>query len=415
MTPRASTRVLKAVGENGVLQNAFRREIENAYRLVLCDPELERDTLRANRFVEALREGEELAGFGGWRSALLHVQRTHDGVMFLANLPSGTVLERGDASWVNAARKLLAEIIAAEDAGQDRTAAIAAAGHELWRALPERIQGLFSSPPPGGIALSLDPETGVLPLELMTPTGKPDDFLCLKMEMPRAPGEGLFRECLERRMIASGGEPRALVFGNPWHTDATHLALAEQQARRLASRLQGLGFSPTVDGKLVWAAADAWASKFLEGLSADPAIVHFTGHGTTVNQEECLLLAGDDRLSADALLRQAQKCLGHPLVFLDSCLTGRARGYGGALRGLPLAFLQLGAAAVVASVFVLSQGPAAAFADTFYEKLFAGETVGEAMLHTRQEMHAAGANCLHWGRPILYGNPHARLVLPRKV
>ena len=33
----------------------------------------------------------------------------------------------------------------------------------------------------------------------------------------------------------------------------------------------------------------------------------------------------------------------------------------------------------------------------------------------RQQMYAAGVNCLHWGRPILYGNPHARLVLPRKV
>jgi len=104
-----------------------------------------------------------------------------------------------------------------------------------------------------------------------------------------------------------------------------------------------------------------------------------------------------------------------PFVFLNSCWTGRPRARGGAFRGLPIAFLQLGAAAVVASVFPVADQRAALFAGTFYERLFAGDTVGEAMLHTRQEMYGQEINCLHWGRPVFYGNPHARLVLPKRV
>ncbi len=67
---------------------------------------------------------------------------------------------------------------------------------------------------------------------------------------------------------------------------------------------------------------------------------------------------------------------------------------------------------MVASVFPVADSPAASFAAAFYHKLVAGETVGKAMLGTRQEMYRDGDSCLHWGRPVLYGNPHARLKLP---
>jgi tetratricopeptide (TPR) repeat protein len=401
------------------VRHSFKGEIENAYRLVLCDPQLEKDSLRAHRLVEALREGEALAGFGGWHGALLEIQRAHDGALFLANLASGTVFERGDASWTNAGGELLQEVLGAEEARQDRTGRIAAAGQKLWNSLPGAVQDLLLSPPRGGIALSLDPQTGVLPLEFLTPTGKPEDFLCLKMEMPRAPGERLFRQCQERNLIGDGVGPRSLVFGNPTHPplkDYPLLQYAEQEAVDLASRLEALGFSPALDGKAAWIAGDAHVERFLEGLAADPAIIHFAGHGGILSDEECLIFAGMDMLFSDGLLKQARRPLGcQPFVFLNSCWTGRPRARGGAFRGLPIAFLQLGAAAVVASVFPVADQRAALFAGTFYERLFAGDTVGEAMLHTRQEMYGQEINCLHWGRPVFYGNPHARLVLPKRV
>ncbi|NIM05660.1 MAG: CHAT domain-containing protein [Armatimonadetes bacterium] len=127
-----------------------------------------------------------------------------------------------------------------------------------------------------------------------------------------------------------------------------------------------------------------------------------------------MVFADNGLLFSDALLKHVEPFSNHPFVFLSSCLSGRARAYGGAFRGLPIAFLRLGAAAVVASVFPLADKPAASFATIFYEELLDGQTVGEAILQTRQAMFVQGINCLHWGRPILYGNPHARLVLPSR-
>jgi len=399
---------------------SFKEEIEGAYRLLLCDPKLTQDTLRAHRVVEALREGETLAGFGGWRSGLLAIQRSHDGVVFLINLPTGTRFETGDASWVNAGRRLLEEVLKAEETTQDRRVQIAAAGRELWEATPEFVREVLASPPGGGVALSLDPVTGLLPLEMMSPTGKPEDFLCVAREMPRAPGERLFRDCLDRSRMNWPAGDRALVFGNPRHTRkskdagyAPNLPGAQKEACDLAVRFADRGFKSAVNGRMAWLGADAWRGKFVQGLEASPGIIHFSGHGATINEEECLLFAGDGALFADELLNQAKPLSHHPFVFLNSCLSGRARARGGAFRGLPIAFLRLGAAAVVASVFILFDQPAASFARIFYEKLFTGETAGDAMLHTRQELFKD--NCLHWGRPILYGNPHARLELPSKL
>ena len=403
------------------VRHSFKGEIEHAYRLLLCDPKLGDDTLRAHRVIEALREGESLAGLGAWRSGLLAIQRTHDGVCFLASLATGTHFERGDASWLNAGRQLLDEMDEADrkredGTREDRTLQIAAAGHALWEATPEVIRSLLASPPPGGIALSLDAQTGLLPLEFMTPTGKIADCLCLNAELTRAPGETLFLQCLERGLVDGRDYPHALVFGNPWSTrkDANghtpqNLSAAQTEAVAFARCCSDRGFTPTLR-----VAADAFKKPFLQGLDQAPALVHFTGHGGTLNQEECLLFAGEDLLFADELVKQLQPFPHHPFVFLNSCLSGRARAYGGAFRGLPISFLRLGAAAVVSSVFVLYDKSSADFASAFYDRLFAEDTVAEAMQHTRRALFEEGVNCLHWGRPVLYGNPHARLRLPAR-
>lgn len=44
---------------------SVKSEVEGAYQILLTDPLLESDTLRAHRIIESLRDGESLAGFGG--------------------------------------------------------------------------------------------------------------------------------------------------------------------------------------------------------------------------------------------------------------------------------------------------------------------------------------------------------------
>jgi len=404
---------------------SFKGEMEGAYALLLCEPSLAQEPSRACRLIEAQREGELLATLGvppGGRvaeapveakgMAFLSIQQTRDGMAFLLGSAGEVRFEGGDASWVDAAKGLLHTVLAAEEAGRDCTASIAAAGKEVWDATPAWVRDVLSSPPPGGVALSLDPGVGVVPLELLTPTGAPDDFLCLRMEMPRVPGERLFGQCLARGTIDGAAGSSAFVVGNPVHRRTQLLMDAEREAAALASHLSAVGFAPALPGGMPCLGGAAGCRTFLEGVMADPAIIHYAGHGAAMGEDECLLLAGDDALTADALLKQSKPLTHSPLVFLNSCLTGRARAYGGAFRGLPVAFLRLGAAAVVASIFPIADARAAEFAIAFYQKILTGATVGEAMLRTRQEMRDAGVNCLHWARPVLYGNPHARLKLP---
>ncbi|NIM05659.1 MAG: tetratricopeptide repeat protein, partial [Armatimonadetes bacterium] len=259
---------------------SFKGEIEDAYRLVLCDPELERDTPRARRLLEAMRVGEALGelrhedaphflideALEGEHGTVLTIQRIHDGLLFLATLRTETIFERTDASWIEAGKKLLEEVQSQEALKQGGTERIAAAGHELWKTLPASVQRLLPEDSSSGIALSLDPEVGVLPLEFLTPTGKPEDFLCLKMEMPRVPGERLFRQCQERNVIDGAGEYCTLVFGNP----TKDLKYAQSEALTIASHLSKNGFRPAFGDKETLIGDDAKMPKFLEALEAHP-------------------------------------------------------------------------------------------------------------------------------------------------
>ena len=412
---------LAADSRHAGVRFSFKGEIENAYRLVLCDPILESDKARAHRLVEALREGEllgemqpEEAGhfaaeeaLGGQQPTVLKIQRTHDGVLFLDSTEG--LFEQQGAPWIEAAEELLKVVQSEEALRPDGNRLVATAGQKLWRALPEPVQALLSNPPAGGIALSLDPDHGVLPLEFLTETGEPKDFLCLKMEMPRVPGERLFRECQERGLIDAQAHPQAAIFGNP----TGDLEYCREEAVDLGCSLDNYDFTLLHDGRAAWVCEEATKERFLECLARGPSIIHFTGHGATKDEEECLVFAGARPLFADEL-SHFERFPHHPFVFLSSCLTGRVRANGGAFRGLPMQFLRLGAAAVVASVFLLYPTPSARFSEILYRELLSGTTVGEAMLHTRREMFNGEVPCIHWGRPILYGNPHARLVLPKR-
>jgi hypothetical protein len=90
-------------------------------------------------------------------------------------------------------------------------------------------------------------------------------------------------------------------------------------------------------------------------LQARPAVFHYTGHGGIDKDEELLILQGGAFGSSELKGFKQRLGLADPvfqegaLIVLNSCLTGRAREYGGQPQDLASMFLAEGAAAVIAS------------------------------------------------------------------
>ncbi|HUW10618.1 MAG TPA: tetratricopeptide repeat protein [Anaerolineae bacterium] len=408
---------------------SFKGEIGRGYRLLLGQDELAQEPERAEKLMEALREGELLASVGpgevvsgAWNRpearpgvAVLSIQRTHEGSAFLLHSLDGMQYGNSSGQWQVVADALLTSVMKAEAGAKGSASDIAAAGKALWDATPEWVRHVLSCPPSTGVLLSLDPNTGLIPLELMTPSGDLSDCICLRVETARVPGRRLLCACLQRSKIGATTAPTAVVVGNPVHRPTGNYPLlqgAEDEATHLASRLRTLGFGPAGRGSLPGIGGLVRSDTVLAALRADPSIVHFAGHGDTVGAEEFLMLGGADMLASHTLRDRAGVLTHSPLVYLNACRGGVLRAYGGAFRGLPIAFLNMGAATVVASVHSLSDSGATAFALAFYERLFSGEPVGDAVLRTRQAMQRDGASWLYWGLPVVYGNPHAQLNLP---
>jgi CHAT domain-containing protein len=128
------------------------------------------------------------------------------------------------------------------------------------------------------------------------------------------------------------------------------------------------------------AAATEAFQRALEGL---PAVIHYTGHGRIVGNEEVLVLGAVGREGSSSELptyfgrRELQDvknrlhCPGSllgrgPLVVLNSCLTGRMRQFGGQREDLAWAFLEEGADAVIASGLPVLDDMGAAFSELLY-------------------------------------------------
>lgn len=152
----------------------------------------------------------------------------------------------------------------------------------------------------------MDPINGSIPIELLNPSGKEDDFLCLHAEMPRSPGEILFYQCLERNVAAGTS---ALVIGNP----SKDLSYARWEALRIASLLESSGFSQATTAKIAIIGDNATSQDLLQGMEFNPSVVYYSGHSDSLTIGECLVLASDEYLFADELLNRAKPFNNNPL------------------------------------------------------------------------------------------------------
>jgi tetratricopeptide (TPR) repeat protein len=455
-------RALRAAHSAGA-RYSFKNECLPAYLVHLADGDLRRDTWGLLRAVEGLRQGELLAGesqdgdssspapgpmgpgpghddaeaaaalLAEGPEGLLHqcpaargaayltIQRTVDGTLFLVLDEDGVRSLGVSGEWEEAADSMLFVLVAAPSLASMLPELVLSRGRDLWEALPDAAKKLFESDLP--ILVSPDDLTANVPLELLTPTGDAKDCLGLRRVLARTPGVARFARAVGPASIGASGAPSAAVFANPrhrtWHgsgvpsvavegaTYATHLSGSEKEAEQLEAGLRDKGFALTPDGA-PQLRDDATLARFLSALDDQPWIVHFTGHGGCADGEPYLCFADTGMLPARGLA--GRWLSGNPMVMLNCCMAGRTEATGGSYRGLTDGFLSRGASVVVASSFPVADFPSQRFGWHFYDRLLAGDTVGEAILEARRAVAAEpDSHPLYWVLFAAWGNPNARL------
>lgn len=144
-------------------------------------------------------------------------------------------------------------------------------------------------------------------------------------------------------------------------------------------------------------------------------VIHFAGHiiKDAKSNEYALRLHDNDLLPAKLI---ADMMRGNPLVFLNGCWGGKAKGIANSstnVAGLTDAFLSAGAHILVSSLFQIPDPGSRAFAEKFYESVLNNTPVGEAMRNARRclqpiddkdeetKLEYAAA----WASFIMYGDP----------
>ena len=159
-------------------------------------------------------------------------------------------------------------------------------------------------------------------------------------------------------------------------------------------------------------------AQFLELAEQGGAqLLHFATHGN-YNQafvdESPIVLEGDPLFPSDLTRRRAKGLRSEkPLIFLNTCHGARVgynlTGLGGWAQRL---VDHLGVTAFVGALWEVHDELASKFAQSFYEELWTGKTLGEAFFSSRQQIRAMQSANPTWLAYTLYGDPNSRVFCP---
>lgn len=277
--------------------------------------------------------------------------------------------------------------------------------------LPVRLREM--APKQQNVVLLLDPWSARFPWELLdnrwSPLGRP----------PAVQG-GMLRQLKAREFReqpAYSDAPSALVVGNPdlaGSPDFADLPGARQEAQQVASQLATLGFE-------VLDSVDEQKDAILYKLHRRAwRILHLAGHGVheapgasaDAPPVSGMVIGARDTLTPGDVqqLRWVPE-----LVFVNCCHLGRtmathALDRPGFAANLGVAFIQMGARAVVVAGWAVDDAAALTFAETFYARMLAGWYFGEAVRVAREETHRRHPSVNTWGAYQCYGDPNYVLV-----
>jgi hypothetical protein len=152
-------------------------------------------------------------------------------------------------------------------------------------------------------------------------------------------------------------------------------------------------------------------------------LLHFAGHGFAESDDIAnaqVMLTGrvEDSsyvpasLNASTVRQHGQlkdRTGNGPMVVFNACQTGRLGHQLTSLGGFAEAFLTVGAAAFVSSLWSVGDVPARTFTESLYAALLDGATVSEATSQAREKARAAGDAT--WLAYVIYAHPRARLTV----
>ena len=316
--------------------------------------------------------------------------------------------------------------------------------------LPNRLKEL--APRQADLVLLVDATSARYPWELLEDRWS-------HSRRPAAVAAGLVRQLktpVFRPHPAHASELTAFVVGNPdlagWELFAD-LPGAREEARKVATLLSAGGYR-TLD------CIDEKADAILAGLHRGAwRILHLAGHGEhafvlpdpgrptipggnapsggTLSDaaigKDALHVPGDAAPTRKALSGMVigkntfltpgdveQMRWVPELVFINCCHLGKTQT-GGTSRtaqagefsllaaNLAVQFIQMGVKAVVAAGWAVDDAAGAAFAETFYRRLLAGEMFGDAVRAAREEVWVRFPDSNTWGAYQCYGDPSYRL------
>ncbi|MFC2037896.1 CHAT domain-containing protein, partial [Chloroflexota bacterium] len=147
-------------------------------------------------------------------------------------------------------------------------------------------------------------------------------------------------------------------------------------------------------------------------------VVHFSCHGRfdQVRPGESVIQLPDGKLLRPNLLNdpalQKRFRQNRPLVFLNSCHSGRVGSAITGLKGWAERFIGMGCGAFIGCGWEVSDSLAAEFAVAFYEGFRGGKTLGKAVQSARTDIMEEDTANSTWLAYYLYGNPNCRYAPP---
>jgi tetratricopeptide (TPR) repeat protein len=146
--------------------------------------------------------------------------------------------------------------------------------------------------------------------------------------------------------------------------------------------------------------------------SEEYGALHVVGHGrfTPDVPERSIVPLGDSPLTPDKITGQNKTLFAarRPLVFLNACEVGR-QGYAlSGLGGWAPTLIEVGASVFLGSTWRVTDRLAKRFAETFYNALWTGRTVGEAVREARSAIREGTDPS--WLGYVLYAHPLAQVT-----
>ena len=299
-------------------------------------------------------------------------------------------------------------------------------GVRLWERLPGFVREALDPTQEHDVLIVGDTFCNAFCWELLCFGVGENDWLGLHRSLVRYGGitaEALSR--LERRSFGDG-KSQATVFC-PWDIpdeNGRRLQSAEEESKRVESRLRMLGYELCPGGKVIFS-REANHPELMRVVGSSPSIIHYSGHGAIVGNDEVLVVwdgsqkeraffGRKDIALAKQLQGDGERLFPHGLlIVLNSCMTGKTRSHGGQREDLASSFLREGAEAVIASALPVFDRMGMSFGQMLYDRKYHNEsgmayTFGNVRraLEKRYRGHRIWPA---WSLLTYHGNPYARL------